>query len=87
MGEALAAGFAGLGGASFLLALIGAVTRLAFGEWAATNDASRNRIIIIFLNCLWNVRPLGEAEAGEKCAVDKRADRLVTLFGALLEQI
>lgn len=39
MGEALAAGFASLGSAGFLLAFIGAVTRLAFRERVAADYA------------------------------------------------
>ncbi len=40
--KVIAAGFAGLGSAGFLLAFLGAITRLAFRKRCATNHAGRS---------------------------------------------
>ncbi len=53
MGEALAAGFASLGGAGFLFTFIGAVTRLAFGKWIATDHAGGGGSGIEPMNGVW----------------------------------
>ena len=87
MGEALAAGLGRGSAGSLALACQGAVTHLSLGEGATTDDAGRSRIIIEILRRRRNVRPFGEAEAGEKRTVDERAERLAAFASTLFKQL